>query len=187
MDPRLSNTASMADYWMPTWPGSEVTVLLAMAKVILDEGGYDREFIRKWVNWETYLKRNGPTCRRRWMDLHFQRPAGALRRLTPSTGRESGVPAEQIVEIARQIARKRPARPSPSHNWRAASIGNLGGWMVARALYLLNVLTGSVGTEGGTSPKRLGQVRAGALEQARPRRSGATSSGRRSTRWRTTR
>ena len=23
MDPRLSNTASMADHWLPTYPGSE--------------------------------------------------------------------------------------------------------------------------------------------------------------------
>ena len=36
MDPRLSNTASMADYWMPTRPGTEAAVLLAMAMVILE-------------------------------------------------------------------------------------------------------------------------------------------------------
>ena len=31
-------------------------------------------------------------------------------------------------------------------------MGNLGGWQVSRTLHLLNVLTGTVGTEGGTSP-----------------------------------
>ncbi len=31
-----------------------------------------------------------------------------------------------------------------------ASIGNLGGWQVARTLFFLNVLTGSVGNKGGT-------------------------------------
>ena len=60
MDPRLSNTASMANYWLPTWPGTEVAVLLAMAKVILDEGGYDLEFIRKWVNWDAWLRAKRP-------------------------------------------------------------------------------------------------------------------------------
>jgi len=39
-----------------------------------------------------------------------------------------------------------------THNWRGAGSGNLGGWQVARALHLLNVLTGSIGTPGGTSP-----------------------------------
>ena len=38
-----------------------------------------------------------------------------------------------------------------THTWRSASIGNLGGWQVARCLFFLNVLTGSVGTPGGTS------------------------------------
>ena len=38
-----------------------------------------------------------------------------------------------------------------AHTWRSASIGNLGGWQVARCLFFLNVLTGSVGNKGGTS------------------------------------
>ena len=56
MDPRLSNTASMADYWMPTRPGTEAAVLLAMAQVILNEELYDAEFLRRWVNWEVVLE-----------------------------------------------------------------------------------------------------------------------------------
>ena len=40
MDPRLSNTASMADEWMPTYPGSEPAVYMAIAKIILDEELY---------------------------------------------------------------------------------------------------------------------------------------------------
>jgi len=31
MDPRLSNTATHADYWMPCFPGSEPAVVLALA------------------------------------------------------------------------------------------------------------------------------------------------------------
>ena len=38
-----------------------------------------------------------------------------------------------------------------SHNWRAAGAGNMGGWQVARCLFFLNVLTGSVATKGGTA------------------------------------
>ena len=37
MDPRLSNTAAMANFWLPTQPGSEAAVLLAMANVIIRE------------------------------------------------------------------------------------------------------------------------------------------------------
>ena len=61
----------------------------------------------------------------------------------------TGVPAEQLREIASVIG----AHPTKiaSHNWRAAGAGNLGGWQTARCLFFLNVLTGSVGTIGGTS------------------------------------
>ena len=63
MDPRLSNTASMADYWMPTYPGTESAVLLAMAKVILDENRFDAAFVKNWTNWQQ-LDIDGFTCHR---------------------------------------------------------------------------------------------------------------------------
>ena len=51
IDPRLSNTAAMADHWLPTWPGSEPALFLAWAKMILERGLYDRKFMQKLVNW----------------------------------------------------------------------------------------------------------------------------------------
>lgn len=150
MDPRLSNTASMADYWMPTYPGSEAAVLLAMAKVILDEGLYDEAFLRNWVNWQTYLEKEHPRVER-----SFENFVGVLRQVyaeyTPEFAEgESGVPAGMIVEVARKIGEA--GSRFATHNWRSASSGNLGGWAVARCLHFLNVLTGSVGTHGGTLP-----------------------------------
>ena len=38
-----------------------------------------------------------------------------------------------------------------THSWRAAAAGNLWGWQITRCLYLLVVLTGSVGTVGGVN------------------------------------
>ena len=60
MDPRLSNTASMADYWLPTWPGSEAAVLLTMARIILVERLYNCEYMRRWVNWQEYMEAEQP-------------------------------------------------------------------------------------------------------------------------------
>ena len=150
MDPRLSNTASMADYWMPTQPGSEAAVLLAMAKVLLDEGLVNREYVRRWTNWEDYLRAERPGD-----PVTFDRFMEVLGELyatyTPAfAASESGVPAEQIVEVARLIGQAGTA--FASHTWRAATAGNLGGWQVSRALWFLQVLTGSVGTPGGTAP-----------------------------------
>ncbi|HUF10904.1 MAG TPA: molybdopterin-dependent oxidoreductase, partial [Rhodothermales bacterium] len=55
LDPRLSNTASKSHLWLPTWPGSEATVLLAIANHLIVNDLYDREFVRQWVNWEDSL------------------------------------------------------------------------------------------------------------------------------------
>ena len=150
LDPRLSNTASMADYWLPTYPGSEAAVLLAIAKILLDEGRYDREFLDNWVNWRQYLEARHPE-RPLGLDQFVDAMRQEYREFTPEfAARESGVAAEDIVRVARKVgdAGSRFA----THNWRSAGSGNLGGWAVARCLHFLNVLTGSVGTVGGTSP-----------------------------------
>ncbi|MGH1362979.1 MAG: molybdopterin-dependent oxidoreductase [Calditrichia bacterium] len=150
MDPRLSNTASMATHWMPTNPGSEAAVLLAMAKIILDEGLYNEAFLRNWVNWETYMEQ-----RQSDKPATFENFIKAMREeyaeYTPEfAAAEAGISAEMIVDVARQIGEA--GERFATHNWRSASSGNLGGWAVSRCLHFLNVLTGSVGTVGGTSP-----------------------------------
>ena len=60
IDPRLSNTAAMADHWLPTWPGSEPALFLCWAKMILEKELYDREFLEKWVNWDEWIKAEHP-------------------------------------------------------------------------------------------------------------------------------
>ena len=60
IDTRLSNTASKADYWISSWPGSEGAILLAMCNIILQEDLFDRQFVRQWVNWEDYLREEHP-------------------------------------------------------------------------------------------------------------------------------
>ncbi len=150
MDPRLSNTATHADHWLPTHPGTEVAVLLAIANVLIREKLYDREFVRRWVNWDEYIRALLPG-----EPVTFDRFAAELERLyadfTPERAEaEAGVPAATVIEVAHAIARAGPA--FSAHNWRAAAAGNLGGWMTARCVFFLNVLTGSVGTPGGTIP-----------------------------------
>jgi len=150
MDPRLSNTASVADEWLPSWPGSEASVLLAMARILLVEELYDRAFVENWVNWRRYMSVVHDNDHASFTDFeaalveHYSE-------FTPELAeRESGVPAAQIERVARQIGAA--GSRFAAHIWRGAAAGNLGGWQVARALQFLSVLTGSVGTKGGTLP-----------------------------------
>ncbi|HET7617184.1 MAG TPA: molybdopterin-dependent oxidoreductase [Gemmatimonadaceae bacterium] len=149
IDPRLSNSSAKANIWLPAYSGTEAALLLAIAKYLIDEGLYDREFVRDWVNWREYLRAERPD-----LPLTFEAFIGALRecyvRFTPEfAAAETGVPAERILEAARAVARAR-GRFS-AHSWRAAASGNLWGWQITRCLYLLVVLTGSVGSIGGVN------------------------------------
>jgi anaerobic selenocysteine-containing dehydrogenase len=149
-DPRLSNTASVADYWLATWPGSEAAVLLAIARILIKEEMFDREFVRRWTNWRQFMRAERPD-----IEPTFENFLVELEQLyepfTPEyAAREARVRPEPILEIAREIGRAGHA--FSTHVWRGAASGNLGGWQVARCLQLLSVLTGSIGTPGGTSP-----------------------------------
>ncbi len=150
LDPRLSNTASHADYWMPTYPGTEAALLLAIARELLINNWYNREYVEKWTNWQEYMKKVHPS-KPPTFDAFVETLIDVYKEYTPEfAALECGVDVDMIREVAKTIG-EAGSRLS-THNWRSASSGNLGGWAVSRCLHFLNVLTGSVGTVGGTSP-----------------------------------
>lgn len=149
IDVRLSNTASKADWWLAPWPGTEAMLLLAIAKVLLDEGLYNREFVEKWVNWQEALKAMEPEAPQTFDEFIDALKAHYAFATPEAAAEECGVDANQIREIAREIGKAGTA--VASHVWRNAAAGNLGGWQVSRCLEFIIVLMGAVGTEGGTN------------------------------------
>lgn len=163
IDTRLSNTASKADYWMAPWPGTETAMLLAMANHLIQNDLFNHEYVRKWVNWDElladrdYLKRlqkdgfidtipEGQS-----FDDFVQLMKQMYKHYTPEFAeQETGVKAQVIVDVANEIARAGTA--FSSNIWRNAAAGHRGGWMIARALFFLNVLMGAVGTPGSMLP-----------------------------------
>ena len=150
MDIRLSNTASRADHWMATYPGTEAAVLLAMAKVILDEGLYNEAYLLNWINWAAWLETDHPKTESNFENFILKLKEEYAEYTPEFAEQESGVTAQMVVDVARQIGRA--GSRFSSINWRSASSGNLGGWQIARCLQFLNVLTGSLGTRGGSLP-----------------------------------
>jgi anaerobic selenocysteine-containing dehydrogenase len=55
-DTRLSNTATHADHFISPYPGSEGAILLSIANYLIQNNLYNREFVRRWWNWEEYLE-----------------------------------------------------------------------------------------------------------------------------------
>jgi len=150
IDARLSNTASMAHYWLSPYPGTEAALLLAIANWLIQADRFDKEFVRQWTNWEEYLREERPD-----KPCTFETFMAELKALyaqyTPEfAAEECGVSADAIREIAAEIAMAGPALAA--HVWRNAAAAHLGGWQVARCLQFLVVLMGAVGTPGGTSP-----------------------------------
>ena len=106
--------------------------------------------MRRWVNWEEYLREERPD-----LPVTFDAFHQALDELyasyTPEfAAKESGVDPATIVSVARAVGDAGSALAT--HIWRNTAAGNLGGWQVARALELLVVLVGAVSTPGGTAP-----------------------------------
>src|ERR1044072_7867701 len=176
-DTRLSHTATHADYWVAPYPGSEGAMLLAIANYLIQNNLYNREFVRRWWNWEEFLEQL-PVVSGQWSgtDRQDQNEASNLTsqvgkgRSPPPTfeefeeqlkhlyaeytfdfaAAESGVDAKTIEEIAKLISTA--STRFSSHNWRSVSSGVSGGWAVARAVFMLNALLGAIATEGGVFP-----------------------------------
>jgi anaerobic selenocysteine-containing dehydrogenase len=150
IDPRLSNTAAMSDYWLSTWPGTEPGLFLAIARLLLEWDAVDHDFVRRWVNWQETLSSRFPE-----LPQTYEEFVGVLKRAYDRytvewAAEECGIEPRLITDVAREIARA--GSRFASHTWRSTGSGNLGGWQAARTLWLLHVLTGSVGTVGGTAP-----------------------------------
>ncbi len=149
-DTRLSNTATHADHWVAPYPGSEAAIVLALANDLIQRDRYNRDFVRRWWNWQEYLAAEHPD-----LEATFENFEKVLKEIYAEytfelAAAESGTDEAVLRDIGEMVATA--GTRLATHNWRSAGAGNEGGWQVARTLFLLNALTGAVATEGGTSP-----------------------------------
>ncbi len=150
VDPRSSNTASHADWWLSPVPGSEAAINLAICNHIICTGLYDAEFVRRWWNWREYLSACRPD-----LPVSFEAFQEVLAEIYAEftfeyAAAESGVDAVTLLEVGEAVGRA--GHRFAAHTWRAAAAANLGGWQVSRTLFLISALLGAVATEGGTFP-----------------------------------
>jgi anaerobic selenocysteine-containing dehydrogenase len=163
-DIRLSNTASMADFWLAPRPGTEAMMLLGFAHVLLRENLVDWKFVHDWVDWRAYQRAN-----RRAADFaSFQRDlASDYAFATPARVAEvCGLEAATIETVGREIGKA--GAKFASHVWRNSAAGNEGGWAVARNLQFVSVLVGAVGSLGGTNPAGANKFVAAPFAKASP-------------------
>ena len=149
-DTRLSNTATHADYWVSPYPGSEAAIVLSIANYLIQNNLYNREFVRRWWNWEEFLTVENPELPTNFETFELVLKNQYRSYTFENAEKESGVDARVLEDIAKVVSTA--GTRFSSHNWRSAASGNSGGWQVARTLFMLNALLGAVATEGGVYP-----------------------------------
>src|SRR6185503_21033491 len=115
LDTRLSNTATHADIWISPQPGSEAAILLAIARHLLENRLYDREFVRRWWNWQEFIANSDPEAEPSFET--FERMLGEIyaEYTFEFAARESGVDAGSIADIAGHVATA--GTRLATHNW----------------------------------------------------------------------
>jgi anaerobic selenocysteine-containing dehydrogenase len=150
LDTRLSNTATHADHWLATQPGSEAAVMLAIANYLIANNLYNAEYVERWWNWQEYLEAVHPGTDVTFENFQKMLAAEYEKYTFDYAEQESGVSAKTLREVAEIVSRA--GTRLATHNWRSAAAGNEGGWQVSRTLFLLNALMGAFATPGGLYP-----------------------------------
>jgi thiosulfate reductase/polysulfide reductase chain A len=128
VDPRLSNIASKADRWLPIKPATDLALLLAWIRIVIEEELYDKEYVEKYATGLAELR-------------------SAVQQYTPEWAEaETSIASDVIVKVARELGEFAPNV--------CIGAGRYSTWygddtQRSRAIAILNALLGTWGREGG--------------------------------------
>jgi len=131
IDPRHSETAILADEWLPIKPGTDLAFLLAMINVMVKEELYDKRFVAEKA-------------------IGFEQLGDEIVNYPPEWAeRVCEIPAKTIIRMTREIAQAKPQ--ALLHRGYHAAFGSqyLNSFQTARALAIVNSLLGNINREGG--------------------------------------
>ncbi len=131
VDPRHSETAILADDWLPIKPGTDLALLLAMINVMVKEGLYDKAFVKEKT-------------------VGFEQLEDEIVNYPPEWAEKvCEIPAETIVRITRELAQAKPG--ALIHRGYHGAFGSqyLNSFQTARALAIANSLLGNINWKGG--------------------------------------
>jgi len=136
IDPRYHDTAAtVADEWIPVYPGTDTALMVAMANVMIRENLHDQEFLDTYtVGFDAFKdyvlgESDGEEKTPQW--------AAAI----------SGVDAAVIERLAREYAATRPAALMDCQGPARSAMGE----QYNRCAATLSAMTGNVGRPGGSA------------------------------------
>ncbi|MFT0846959.1 DMSO/selenate family reductase complex A subunit [Actinomycetaceae bacterium L2_0104] len=147
IDPRYSETAlTIGDQWIAIRPGTDAALVAGLVHVMIAENLHDQDFLDTYcVGFDdAHLPEGAPAGSSYRAYVEGKGPDGIAK--TPQWAADiTGVPAETIVELAREIASAKPC--AITAGWGMQRRAN--GENQSRAVFTLAAVTGNVGISGG--------------------------------------
>lgn len=128
VDPRLTDEARYADFWLKIRPGTDSALALAWINVIVEEGLYDKDFVEKWCYGFDELK-----------ERIEQYPPEKVSKIT-------WIPEDIIIESARVYA---TAKPACVHAPQVGADQTTNFSSCEHARMILRAITGNIDVKGG--------------------------------------
>lgn len=127
VDPRPTEFAKIADYWLKIRPATDDALALGMINVIINESIYDKAFVDRWT-------------------FGFDELKSHVQKYTPELVSEiTWVPKKDIVGAARLFAEAKPGCVCQ----RVPLDQNTNAVQSSRAIFILNSLCGNLDRKGG--------------------------------------
>ncbi|MFC1814540.1 molybdopterin-dependent oxidoreductase, partial [Thermodesulfobacteriota bacterium] len=127
VDPRRTESADIADIYLPVRPGTDCALALGMINIIIGEGLYDKEFVDKWCYGFESLRKRAE-----------EYPVSKVAEIT-------GLPARKIEAAARMYGRIKPW--AIVQGMGTEELGNNAEFIHAQ--HILPAITGNINIPGG--------------------------------------
>jgi len=144
ISPDFSLTAAKADEWVPIEPGTYGALALGLAHVLIRDGLHDAAFVREHTfGFDDWRDNDGRTSRGFRSLVMADYSPEKVQGIT-------GVPAETIERLAREMSANRPAVALGD----GTATGATNGLGTAMAIHALNGLVGNIERPGGVLTQR---------------------------------
>ncbi|EMB4293136.1 selenate/tellurate reductase subunit YnfE [Enterobacter roggenkampii] len=152
IDPRYTDTAAgREDEWIPIRPGTDAALVAGIAWVLIDENLVDQPFLDKYcVGYDEKTLPEGAPSNGHYKAYILGQGDDHTAKTPEWASRITGIPADRIVKLAREIGSAKPAYIC--QGWGPQRQAN--GELTSRAIAMLPILTGNVGINGGNSGAR---------------------------------
>ena len=127
MEPGKNRYSKKADYWLRVKPGSDGALAMGMAKVVIEEGLYDKDYVEAHTTGFDELRKEVATFS------------------LDDVEAETWIDVETVREVSRVYATSKPAQIL----WGNALENSVSALQICRAVTILRALTGNVGVHGG--------------------------------------